>query len=70
MQDTGFENQEFRDIEIDFVEDVGFRINGYTVHCYNAQNGYYSSDLSLIITKNGEQVAEIDVSGYVEDQIF
>lgn len=38
------------------------------VPCYNYQNGYYSSQLSMKITK-GKAVTEVDVSGAVEDHI-
>lgn len=56
------------------VENMGFLICFYQdwekgekifVPCYNDQNGYYGSDLELII--NGE--TKIDVSNYVEDRI-
>jgi hypothetical protein len=38
------------------------------IPCYNSQNGYYSSDLSLKL-KCGEVTTEIDISSYVEDKI-
>jgi hypothetical protein len=69
LNDTGFFEQEFTQITLDFVKDVGFRINGYTVHCYNSQNGYYGSDLTLIVKFGNEVVNTIDVSDYVEDDI-
>ena len=61
LNDTGFEkfiieyiNKERSryfdpSIDIEFVEDYGFRINGYGVPCYNSQNGYYNDNLELII---------------------
>ena len=36
---------------IELVEGNGFRIFGYFVPCYNVQDGYYSSNLTLIITE-------------------
>jgi hypothetical protein len=38
------------------------------IPCYNEQNGYYSSDLHLIIT-DGEQATKVDISDYVTDNI-
>jgi len=69
LEDTGFYSQEFNQVYIEFVEDVGFRINGYTVHCYNSQNGYYSSDLRLHVKKDGLTIVEIDITDCVEDDI-
>lgn len=38
------------------------------IPCYNFQNGYYSSDLKLIISDGGQKV-EINISDLVEDHI-
>jgi len=40
------------------------------VPCYNSQNGYYSSDLSLIIRRNGELLNEVDITNCVLDCIY
>jgi hypothetical protein len=40
---------------IELVEGKGFRIFGYFVPCYNVQDGYYSSNLTLIITEEHEK---------------
>jgi hypothetical protein len=65
------------DIEkyIEKVEDAGFNIiskigEKFFVPCYNSQNGYYSSDLSLIIRKNNNAKVEINISDCVKDDIF
>lgn len=69
LDNTGFDNLEISELVIEGVECVGFRINGYTVHCYNSQNGYYSSDLELNITYNGKLIS-INISDFVEDNIY
>ena len=40
---------------IELVEGNGFRIFGYFVPCYNVQDGYYSDNLTLIITEEHEK---------------
>jgi len=65
-------------MEIKAVEDMGvvffFYGNGDDTHigvlvnCYNIQNGYYSSDLSLIIKIDGNE-QEIGISEVVYDII-
>lgn len=69
-------------LEIKAVEDMGLlfffygveylygepKRTGVLVNCYNEQNGYYSSDLSLVIT-NGEKKEVIDVSNVVYDMV-
>jgi hypothetical protein len=48
---------------IELVEGKGFRIFGYFVPCYNVQDGYYSSNLTLIITEeHGKNKIEIDLT--------
>lgn len=68
-------------IEVKAVEDMGLvfffyekasycdhhRI-GVLVNCYNEQNGYYSNELTLVITKEGSE-QRIDVSKVVYDKI-
>lgn len=70
LEDTTFDPNEItiETLEIDTNPDEGFRINGYFVPCYNIQNGYYSSDLQLIITKNGHDTLKIQVN--VKDKIY
>jgi hypothetical protein len=49
---------------------IGIVLNGkYAVPCYNEQNGYYSSDLQLVIKQPGKPDFILDISEYVEDQI-
>lgn len=66
-----------RDITIKSIEEMGFLICfcvGYDeyvkvfIACYNSQNGYYSSNLELII-ENGEVSTKIDISDAAEDLI-
>ena len=48
---------------IELVEGNGFRIFGYFVPCYNVQDGYYSSNLTLIVTEEHEKnKIEIDLT--------
>ena len=70
--------------EIEFVETLeslvegvpqaGFNIISITgekffIPCYNEQNGYYSSDLELILVK--DKTREImDISEFVKDDIY
>lgn len=49
LKDQGILNIEIDNINIELVENAGFKLNGYFIPCYNEQNGYYSSDLELII---------------------
>ena len=67
--------KEFKEMVIQGVDEIGFIICLYQdwekavkvfVPCYNEQNGYYGSNLDLIITSNGIKKT-IDISGLVED---
>ncbi len=68
----------FGEIEIRGVAEDGFIIafGGYYatslskifIPCYNSQNGYYSSGLTLEIRENGKTETH-DISEYVEDRI-
>lgn len=69
--------KEVKNIVIKSVEGMGFLLVfeiGYNqdvkvfIGCYNYQNGYYSSDLSLVITKYDVEI-KIDISNLVEDHI-
>ena len=70
--------------EIDFKENLleliegikgqGFNIlskigEKFFIPYYNEQNGYYSSNLRLILYKNGIEET-VDISDYVEDNIY
>lgn len=64
LRDTGFEEEEFKVIEIEGKKGFGLSINGtYGVPCYNRQNGYYSSKLKLRIVRK-----EVDISDFVKDE--
>lgn len=67
--DDLFTSQDFESISIEQVEGNGFKINGFFVPCYNNQNGYYSSDLALIIISTDGKKIEIDISNSVKDNI-
>ena len=71
--------------EIDFEEDIPHLIEGikdtgfnmiskigekFFIPCYNEQNGYYGSDLELILIKNDDIYESFNISEYVEDKIF
>jgi hypothetical protein len=66
--------KEFHELIIKSVKDMGFLVcfmNDYGdrakvfIPCYNEQNGYYSSNLELIINDK----TKIDISGLVEHHI-
>lgn len=61
-----------REIVIKGVEEMGFALHlgskKIFVPCYNSQNGYYSSNLAIVITEDGVKT-EIDLRGFVEDDI-
>ncbi|MGL4951018.1 MAG: hypothetical protein ACRC4M_04285 [Mycoplasma sp.] len=64
LKGTTFCDEDFNYIEIENVEDTGFKINGYFVACYNEQNGYYSDELEIVVerksTKERVIVMEVD----------
>lgn len=53
---------------IEGVPNSGFRIGPYFVPCYDQQNGYYSSDLSLIITYPNRRTRIWDISRFCLEQ--
>lgn len=57
LDDTDFYDRDFDDIIIEKY-DYGFRINGYSVNCYSAQNGYYSSMLDVTLFNAQNEVIE------------
>lgn len=68
--ESGLMDHEFKEeIELEGVKDAGFRIEGFFIPCYNKQNGYYSSDLELIINYPNKTEKKIDISDFVEDHI-
>ena len=68
LEDTGFFGKEFDKINVVGINGSGIRINDYFVPCYNQQNGYYSSNLVLVL-KNGKESKTIDISNFVKDEI-
>lgn len=64
-------------IEVKAIEGMGFLLcftfdwevtEKIFIPCYNSQNGYYSDDLSLIISEGSSKI-EINISDLVEDYI-
>jgi hypothetical protein len=53
--------QEFSSFVVEKVPGSGFRVGGEFVPCYDIQNGYYSSDLTLTATICGVET-KIDLS--------
>lgn len=71
--------------EIDFEESLEQLIQGiegqgfnmvskieekFFVPCYNSQNGYYSSNLELILYKSEKLKETLDISDFVKDDIY
>ncbi len=65
------------EIVVKAVDEMGFLLDfryNYDSHekvfipCYNYQNGYYGSNLELLINNNGVET-KIDISNLVEDHI-
>ncbi len=57
------------------IEGVGFELMSkegirVLISCYNRQNGYYSSNLSLILYKFSEILGKLDITNFVEDDII
>lgn len=70
LKDTSITLEEYESLHIWGKKEVGIILSrGYAVNCYNSQNGYYSSNLELIIKRPGEEEVTIDISEYVEDNI-
>lgn len=69
LNDTTFEHLEYDEIKLDFVPDVGFRVNGHLVNCYNSQNGAYSAGLELIINYPTGKEERLDIIKYLQDNI-
>lgn len=60
---------------VEGVKEVGFNMvskigEKFFVPCYNSQNGYYSGDLELILYKENNVREELDISDFVEDDIY
>lgn len=62
LEDTSIFELDFDRIEVEHVEGSGFRLNGFFIPCYNRQNGFYSSYLSLIITHPDGREEIVDIS--------
>lgn len=69
----------FNEFKVFIVPNAGLRIEFYHegykqreafIPCYNEQNGYYSSALSIAFTGNGNSYIESDVSDSCFDHIY
>ena len=82
LPSTG-ENISIYDIEFDdsitnnieYEKNMGIKLISKTgdkwfIPCYNEQNGYYSSNLNLIIEFEDKPTITIDITDYVEDKIY
>jgi hypothetical protein len=67
LNDTGFETDMsicWETLKIEVVKDYGFRLNGYGIPCYNSQNGYYSSNILVTISKNFYVEEDMGIADY------
>jgi hypothetical protein len=70
LKTTPIDWEDFKEIKLVKVPDTGIRIvGGYLIPCYNKQNGYYSSDLELIVKYPDGREERTDISDCVEDHI-
>lgn len=70
LNDQLITEDEIKELVISGNPEMGIVLNGkYAIPCYNQQNGYYSSNLSLIIRQPNKPDLTLDISEYVEDQI-
>ena len=72
IKDIDFE--EHLEYLIQGIENEGFNMiskigEKFFVPCYNEQNGYYSSELELIL-KRGKAKEVMDISEFVQDDIY
>jgi len=69
LEDTDVMSHDFPEkLIVKGIKDSGIKIDGYFIPCYNDQNGYYGSDLSIIITYANGRKRTIDISKFVEDK--
>ena len=60
---------------VEGVKEAGFNMiskigEKFFVPCYNSQSGYYSGDLELILYKENNVREELDISDFVEYDIY
>lgn len=72
IKDIDFE--EHLEYLIQGIENEGFNMiskigEKFFIPCYNNQNGYYSSELELIL-KRGKAKEVMDISEFVQDDIY
>lgn len=67
LNDTGFETDDsirWETLKIEVVKDYGFRLNGYGIPCYNSQNGYYSSNILVTVSKSFDVEDDMGIADY------
>lgn len=67
IMDEEFTNEDLQQIRP--IEDAGLKLKTYLIPCYNEQNGYYSSDLTLIVRYPDGTETKTDISKSVMDRI-
>ena len=60
---------------VEGINEAGFNMiskigEKFFVPCYNQQNGYYGSDLDLILYKNKNYKETLNISDFVEDKVY
>lgn len=60
---------------VEGINEAGFNMiskigEKFFVPCYNQQNGYYGSDLDLILYKNKNYKETLNISDFVEDKTY
>ena len=61
----------YETVAVEFVADFGIKMNGISVPCYDRQNGYYSSNLTLSIERGNEKkVFDLDAANAIKHEIY
>ena len=66
LEDTGFATDTTitkETLKIEIVENYGVRINGYGIPCYNNQNGYYNSYITIYVNDEAFETFDVDFNG-------
>ena len=68
FEDVDLSTFDVSEIDIENVENSGFRLNGQFVPCYDEQNGYYSSDLRIeVVSQVGNILRSVNVDSEARD---
>ena len=71
LEDTGFATDTTitkETLQIEIVEGYGIRLNGYGIPCYNNQNGYYNSYITIYV--NDEAIKTFDVDDFGKENQY